>query len=64
MKLEGITVYDQEAGVFFSYVKQFPAICAQGKTLNETHHKLSSYFGSYIDRIKSQNIEMGKVETI
>lgn len=58
MKIQGIIIKHQEQGVFFGFIKQFPAICAQGKTRNEVQNKIDKYFKRFIERMNSENIEM------
>lgn len=49
-------IEDNEKGVFFAFVRQFPGICAQGNTPKEAHDKVNAYFKAYIDKIKDKEV--------
>jgi predicted RNase H-like HicB family nuclease len=50
MQFTPVIIKDVKKDVHFVYFKDFPGICAQGKTLNEAVEKSFSYLEKYIDR--------------
>ena len=58
MKIEGVMIRDKEKGFFFAFVRQFPGVCAQGRTFEEADRKVNTYYQAFIERIKNEKIEM------
>jgi len=46
--METIIIEGEE--YFFGFAKECPAICAQGKTVQEVNGKIDRYYKSYITR--------------
>jgi predicted RNase H-like HicB family nuclease len=58
MKIDGVIIKDKETGQFFGFVRQFPGICAQADTVEETDRKVNVYYKAFIDRIKNEQVDM------
>lgn len=60
MNISGVIIKDKNDEFYFGFVKQFPAVCAQGDTVKEVNEKINIYWKSFIDRMseKVEHIEM------
>jgi len=54
MKIEAITIHDKEKDVYFSFIKQFPAVCSQAKTVEESMQNVKKYFSPYLKKIAQE----------
>ena len=66
MKITSVVILDEGKGIFFAYVKQFPGICAQAKSIEEVRKKLNQYFKSFAERMSKQDVELDEnsIETL
>jgi predicted RNase H-like HicB family nuclease len=58
MKIEGIIIKDADKGKWFSFIRQFPGICAQGDTIEEAKTKMNTYFQAYLERMSRSEIDV------
>ena len=60
MKITGIIIEieieDKDKNMFFGFIKQFPAICAQAKTAEEVKEQVNKYFQNFINGINAGEI--------
>jgi predicted RNase H-like HicB family nuclease len=63
MKIEGVVINDAKAKKYFAFIRQFPGVCAQGDTIEETEAKVNKYFRSFIDRMENEEIKFNLSET-
>lgn len=58
MTVDAIVVHDIKNEVFMSFVKQFPGVCAQGKTIDEVKEKLNRNWKSFVQMMSEKEIQM------
>lgn len=58
MKIHGVMIKDEATGKFFAFVRQFPAVCAQGNSVEEAHAKVNAYWKAFTERMKNQDVQM------
>lgn len=58
MKIDGIIIKDEVTNTYFTFIRQFPGICAQGGTVKEAEDKINIYFQKFIERMKDENVKM------
>ena len=62
MKINGVVIRDESKNVYFSYIKQFPGICAQADSFDAVTKKIERHFKVYMEQ-KSIEFE-GDIETL
>lgn len=48
MKIDNIIIEDKKTGFYFIFIRQFPGICAQAKTIKEASKKINTYWQKFI----------------
>lgn len=64
MKIDGVMIEDKDKGTFFAFIRQFPGICAQGKTVEEAHEKVNAYFKKFIEKMKDQEVDLADTQIV
>lgn len=58
MKIQGVIIKDSEKGNYFSFIQEFPGVCAQGATIEEAKSKMNTYFQAYLHKVSQMGIEV------
>lgn len=64
MRIEPVIIEDQDKSVFFVFIRQFPAVCAQGQTMEEAAQKVNTYWKKFVDTMKDQEVDLAGKEVI
>ena len=62
MKIKKICIYDQTCQKYFMFIKDFPAVCAQGDTKEEANNKIIDHFNKYFEYMRNKNFEFSEIE--
>lgn len=62
MKIEAVMINDKKAKKHFAFVKQFPAVCAQGDSIGEVQSKIKTNYISFIERMMNEKVEFTQSE--
>jgi len=57
MKIEIVQIKDTTSNKYFGFIKQFPSICSQGNTKEESTEKVKQYFKKIISNVTFQETE-------
>lgn len=64
MKIDGVIIEDSKTGQFFTFIRQFPGICAQGDSVESATIKVNQYFQKYIEKMSNQEVDMDDSQII
>ena len=62
--LKGNIIHQVASGVYLGFISQYPAICAQGDSVDQVKQKLQKYAKIYFDFMSQSNVEAENGELI
>lgn len=57
MKIEIVQIKDAASNKYFGFIKQFPSICSQGDTKEQSTENIKEYFKKIISNVTFQETE-------
>lgn len=61
-KIQGVMIHDQTKGIYFGFIRRFPAVCAQGNSEDEVMSKIHTYFKKYMEHLTNLKFEFEKID--
>lgn len=62
--IHGTIIHDTKAQKYFGFIKEFPGVCAQGNTKEETINKINRNWSKFIDKMTKYKTYYKKYHSI